>query len=409
VKFRFTILVFLAAVAVAQPGAERAASIIGRVVNAQTREPVRRVVIEISGPNNKWHEFSDGEGHFGFRGPKPGEYELIAHREGFTDHSYHVAPSDFDPAKQLTIELLPQGVIAGKVVDGFGQPLQRAKVQALRPGSPNGNIAVFTFSDTNDLGEYRLSGLDPGTYRVHAAYREGGRDDFSSTPVTMGSAYYGGPGKPAELAVNAGAVIAGIDFVLNPVRPVTLRGTVHSDTGTPVDRATLWIAGQGGEGSHNANAEKGKFEIADVSPGTYTIAAETIRTTSPYFGVATIEVRGEDVGGIDIVMRPSPKIEGLFRVEGGDVSSLKLGTIYFRRTDGVLMMGMTPVHAAADGTFDVVLHPGEYAFTFAYSRDNFDVQAVTLDGKRINDWKLQIESAAESKKLIVVLKPKGKP
>jgi hypothetical protein len=304
---------------------------------------------------------------------------------------------------------VPQGLIAGKVVDGFGQPLHSAKIQALRSGSRNGNLENLASTDTNDLGEYRLSGLDPGTYRIRATYRDGQRHELDPTPITTASAFYGGPDKPAELAVKAGAVIGGIDFVLNPVRPATLRGTVHSDTGTPIDRAALWIAGQGGEGSHNGNAENGTFEIGGVSPGTYTIAAESIRTTAPYFGLATVEVRGEDVGAIDIVMRPSPKIEGSFRVEGEEVSSLKLGTIYFRRTDGVLMMGMTPAHAAADGTFDVVLHPGEYAFTFTYSRDNFIVQAVTLDGQRINDWKLQIESSADPKKLTIVMKPKGQP
>jgi hypothetical protein len=82
VKFRFTIIAFLVVAAVAQTGAERITPIAGRIVNAQTRDPVRRVVIEISGPNNKWHEFSDGEGHFRFLDLKPGEYELIAHRDG---------------------------------------------------------------------------------------------------------------------------------------------------------------------------------------------------------------------------------------------------------------------------------------------------------------------------------------
>jgi hypothetical protein len=409
VKFRFTIIAFLVVAAVAQTGAERIAPIAGRIVNAQTRDPVRRVVIEISSPNNKWHEFSDAEGHFRFLDLKPGEYELIAHRDNFTDRSYHVERSDFDPSKQLTIELFPQGLIAGRVVDGFGQPLQSAKIQALRSGSRNGNLDNFASTDTNDLGEYRLSGLDPGTYRIRATYRDGQRHELDPTPITTASAFYGGSDKPAELVVKAGAVIGGIDFVLNPVRPATLRGTVRSDTGTAVDRAALWITGQAGEGAHNVQAIRGKFEIRDVSPGIYTISAHHIGTEAPQFGLITVDVRGEDVEGLDIVMRPSPKIEGRFRVEGGDVSSLKLGAIYFRRTDGVLMMGMTPAHAAADGTFEVVLHPGEYAFTFAYSRDNFNVQAVTLDDKRIDDWKLQIESSADPKKLTIVLKPKGKP
>jgi hypothetical protein len=133
----------------------------------------------------------------------------------------------------------------------------------------------------------------------------------------------------------------------------------------------LWIMGKTGEGGHNATGEGGKFEIADVGPGTYTISAETLgvnsarlsalasipnrnsdfsdhllkaaeegRGSAPLFGVTTVEVSGSDVDSIVIVLKPIPRVEAEFRVEGAGATDLKLGPIYFNRTDRITAMPM---------------------------------------------------------------------
>jgi hypothetical protein len=413
VRVWFTILLSTCyAVAGPQPAPEpeSTAGIFGRVVNAETHEAVRRAVIKIYTAKDQWYVFTDGAGRFTFPSLVPGEYNLIAHRDGYTDRAYKVEQSDFDARKELPIELRPQGVITGKAVDGSGQALQSAQIEALGSGIPGGNIQVVSSAATNDLAEFRLSGLDPGTYRLRATYREGGRSiEFDSTPLTTATSYYGGSEKPAEIIVQASSVTTGIDFVLNAVRPVTVRGTLHTENGVMTERAILMIMGTAGEGGHNGDAKEGKFELGDLGPGIYTISAETLNKTAPLFGMSTVQVRGEDVDGVDLVMRPIPKIEGEIRIEDKDPADLKVASVYFIRNPPVTMMTVEIGHPDKDRKFTLALIPGEYIFSIDTSANKLAVRSVTLDDKPITDGKLHIDISPEPRKLVIVLGSKSKP
>ena len=383
--------------------------IFGRVVNIETDEAVRRAVVKVYTSRDQWDEFTDSDGRFRFPALAPGEYTLIVHRDGYTDRAYKVERSDFDLQKELRIQLHPQGVITGKVVDGLGQALQAAQIQALATRTRGGRNPVLTSADTNDLGEYRLSGLDPGTYRLRAMYRDGRASELDPTPVRMATSYFGGSERAAELTVKAGSVTTGIDFVLNPVRPVTVRGTLHTETGALAEPATLWIMGLAGEGGHNDTGEDGTFEISDVGPGTYTISAETRNRSAPLFGIATVEIHGANVEAIDIVLRPIPKIDCELRVERGVSVDLKQGSIYFTRTEQVTALSMQIGHPDNNGRFTVALIPGEYSLSFDEWSSKLGVQSVTLDDKPITNWKLQIDGSLEAKKLVIVLESKPRP
>jgi Carboxypeptidase regulatory-like domain len=398
VKSWLLLVVFVALTGSAQQTASRpTAALFGRVVNAVTQEPVRRASVKIYNTKDQWDELTDGEGRFKFPPLLRAEYKFMVHRDGFTERSYKVELSDFDDPKELPIELFPQGVIAGKVVDGFGQPLQRAEIQALRADQAGGS------EWTNDLGEYRLSGLDPGSYRIRVTYREGRESELDPTPITTASAT-----KAIELTVKPGALISGIDFVLNPVRPVSVRGTIHTETGQPVDRASFSLAGPNGESSGPGNIDAGKFEIPDVSPGSYTILAKTFDKTAPLFGSVTVEVRGEDVSGVDLTMHPSPKIEGRIQVESGNIENLDSIHILFRPADHMHWSTELALPDRA-GAFTVGLNPGEYTLTMPPLPDDFVVETVTLDEAPLTNWKIKIDSSVDPKKLVIVLAPKKQP
>ncbi len=354
-------------------------------------------------------ELTDGEGRFKFPPLKRAEYGLATHRDGFTDRTYKVELSDFDQPKELPVELFPQGVITGKVVDGYGQPLQDVRIEALPVLPGKTNPQVDTGESTNDLGEYRVSGLNPGIYKVRATYRDGRESEFDSTPITTASSFFGDAAKPTEFTVKAGTVIAGIDFVLNPVRPVSVHGTVRTEQGQPVDRATLWIASSDG-GGHNGSAEDGKFEISDVSPGRYTISAETLDKTMPLFGAGSVEVRGEDVSGINLVMHPTPKIEGQIQVAGGgDDANLSKVQIMFLTRDRTQLMPMVLEHPDNAGAFGVALRPGEYTLTVQLLPGNLQVAKVMLDDTLVTNWKIRVDSSSAPKKLVIVLSRKDPP
>lgn len=412
---------------------EPKAGIFGRVVSAGTHEPIRRAAIKVISGKDELNEFTDGEGRFRFPSLAPGDYLLIAHRDGFTDRAYKVERSDFVEQKELPVQLLPQAVIAGKTVDGLGQPLGSAQVEALGSLSPGGKLEVIASVTTNDLGEYRLSGLNPGAYRLRASYHGGG-GEFDPTPRTTASSYYGGSEKASEIRVKAGSLISGIDFTLNPARPATVRGTLRTESGVLNDAVTLWISGRTGEGGHNATGKDGKFEITDVGPGSYTISAETLAVgaeamriappgieqnpdilamrkkmlddlskSEPLFGMTTVEVHGADVDSVEVVLRPLAEIQGEFRWEDGGTKNPTPGTVYFMQTDRITAMPMMMVQSDQDGKFTIRLIPGEYHVAFDEEINKVGVQRVTLDDKPITEWKLQIDGPAETKKLIIVL------
>ena len=383
------------------------ASLFGRVINAQTRQPVHRAAIKIYRGNDQWDQFTDGDGRFQFPPIKRDKYGLVVHRDGYSDRAYLVEVSDFDNPKELPIELFPQAVITGRVADALGMPLQDARVEALPSLTRDGSADVVSAAATNDLGEYRLSGLNPGTYQIRATFRGGRESEFDPTPVTIATAFYGGAEKHADLLIKAGATTNGIDFVLNPVRPASIRGTVTTETGQLVDHAALWIIGRSGEGGHNADARDGKFEIADVGAGSYTISAETPNSALPAaYGIIAVKVAGSDVNGVEIVVRPSPKIRGRVQVEGADLAVQKL-MVFFIRGDRTELMPMKIAHPDPSGMFDLALNPGDYTLTVGELPPTVSVQRATLDGKPILNWRLSVDSSADTKQLVIVLSPRA--
>ncbi|MDP8979666.1 MAG: carboxypeptidase-like regulatory domain-containing protein [Acidobacteriota bacterium] len=386
-----------------------ATGIFGRVVNATTHEPVRRAIVKVYTSRDQWDEFTDGEGRFRFPDLARDEYTLIAHRDGYTDSSYTVERSDFDVHKELPVELRPQAVITGRVVDRFGQALPSAQIQALAPRTRGGKLEVMGSAETNDLGEYRLASLNPATYRLRADYREGRANEYDPTPLTQVSSYYGGAEKPAEIAVKAGSLITGINFILNPVRPFTIRGTLQAESGILTESVSMWITGHAGEGGHSGTGRDGKFEIGDLGPGAYTIHARTSDKTTPLFGNATVEVRNSDVDALTLVLRPIPKVDGEVRVEGDASTDLKLRSIIFVPTDQDALLNMQMADPDKDRRFTVALIPGEYLFSFNPAIAGVDVQRVTLDGKPATNGKLLIDGSPEAKKLVIILGPKARP
>src|SRR5262245_51902995 len=75
---------------------EPRAGIFGRVLDADTREAVRRAAVKIYTSKDQWDELTDGEGRFRFSELVPGDYTLIAHRDSYTDRAYKLERSDFE-------------------------------------------------------------------------------------------------------------------------------------------------------------------------------------------------------------------------------------------------------------------------------------------------------------------------
>ena len=128
------------------------------------------------------------------------------------------------------------GVIAGRILDEFGDPMTGAQIVPMRYMFINGERRMQRLGGggaTNDLGEYRIHGLSPGRYFVSvsfSSYRSGDRND----QVAYAPTYYAGTGNVAEaqrLTIAAGQTIPAINMTLLPVVAVRVSGVALDGVG----------------------------------------------------------------------------------------------------------------------------------------------------------------------------------
>jgi hypothetical protein len=143
------------------------ASVEGVAIKAGTTEPVAHARVMLTSVEGRLADSrvadTDDRGRFIFRGVIAGTYRLLAQHDAFvraTGQTVTITPGQ--ALRDLVIAMTPTGVITGRVVDEYGDPVPDVYVRASLKES------VFE-TTTNDLGEYRLFGLPPGAYTVNAA------------------------------------------------------------------------------------------------------------------------------------------------------------------------------------------------------------------------------------------------
>lgn len=124
---------------------------------------------------------TDQEGRFAFERLTPGTYRIDAQKTGYAplldlSRARTVEVGAGQAIDGVDLQLQRGAVIAGKLLDPAGDPLPEARVMALRrvspPGAPPRLMPAFgPGQPTNDLGEFRVSGLPPGEYFVAAMPR----------------------------------------------------------------------------------------------------------------------------------------------------------------------------------------------------------------------------------------------
>ncbi|MES1262470.1 MAG: carboxypeptidase-like regulatory domain-containing protein, partial [Acidobacteriota bacterium] len=151
-------------------------SLDGSVVNAATGEPVARARVMLMGPRGQTGVTADNAGRWSFSNAACGQTQILAMKPGFLQGSFGqprlgaafrpVILAGGEALHDLKIQLTPQAVVTGKAVDDQGDPMMGVQISALAPRVMEGRRAFQpgVMVTTNDLGEYRLAGLQPGKY-----------------------------------------------------------------------------------------------------------------------------------------------------------------------------------------------------------------------------------------------------
>jgi len=158
------------------------ATLEGRAIISTTGEPVSGVSLALRAlpPGTDTVKVaSDADGRFSFEEMEPGSYILSASRSGGFLAEVYGAGSPGSSGTPLTLSagqvltniefrLTPLGVISGTVVDDRGNPMSGVLVTATGAASMANRIEL-----SNDAGEFRFSGLAPGSYTLMAIPSEG--------------------------------------------------------------------------------------------------------------------------------------------------------------------------------------------------------------------------------------------
>jgi protocatechuate 3,4-dioxygenase beta subunit len=298
--------------------------------------PMMRPAMPPSGPMAiPPQAMTDQDGRFVFNSVAPGEYRIDVQKTGFASsadpmtrpRTYTVAAGQ--ALDNISIVLQKGAVISGKVLDQQGEPVTDAHVMALRritpPGATTASPRLIPApmqgpQQTNDIGEYRVSGLPPGEYFLAASPRSMGfggpgmastTGNGGGTPTTT-TTYYPGTVDQAgaqPITVAAGAEVSNIVFVLQSVPAYRVSGIVVDENGAPIAHAMVMLMTDPRSGmmfmGPRGNAETGddgRFSIGDVTPGTYRLNASvpTIMSSGGAIaggGVGFSEVSGGRGGG----------------------------------------------------------------------------------------------------------------
>ena len=342
------------------------ARIRGRVVSADTGTPLRRAQVRAGATAIRTSRLAstDSEGRYEFQNLPAGRYTISVSKAGYVGLEFGQRrpfeggrPLDLGEAQiaeQIDFALPRGSVIAGRITDDAGDPIIGAAVQAMRyqylPGGRRRLQAVsqsWLSGMTNDLGEYRLFGLMPGTYVVSAHGQSTGIVSLTQPgPQTGGlsaidtrdgfiQTYYPGTASLAEaqpVLVNLSEEAAA-SFSLAIGRLSKISGNVRqSDGGVPTGsminlRPNYITGGEMGGWGNSPVAADGSFSFANVAPGQYLLEVEPRRAAydartgaqmregadlaqMPESARLSITVGGSDIAGLAITTRPGITISG---------------------------------------------------------------------------------------------------
>ena len=315
----------------------------GQVIEDGTNTPVAdaRVFVvlddERAAPDGSPPEaLSDRDGRYQFDMLTPGRYHIAAQKDGFAPPMDPSTMQIFEVAAGqvldgLTVSLRRGGAFAGRVLDPQRQPIANVGVTALlKRLSRNDQPAGVATSgppllmpsgqgQTNDLGEFRISGLWPGEYVIVAAAQStfGGAATQPAAATTTAATYFPGTADVSAaqpVAVQSDETVSDLIIPLVSVPAFKISGVVVDGAGAPVANAMVMLMG-GQRGTDlllslvvgpplmSQSDAGGRFTFGDVPAGAYTLRAD-----AGFGGGSALSASPTHSGSMSTVLREATRV-----------------------------------------------------------------------------------------------------
>lgn len=192
--------------------AQTSGVIAGRVVDADTGDPLRNAQVIAKTTRDLPPVLTDADGRFSIAAPAVGGSTVSVAKAGYAKTTVKLQ----SPARTVEVKLSKGTVISGAVMDDKGDPVIGVSVIVETVPLKGQAAAVVVAPLTDDLGEYRASGLESGQVTVSIF--------ASPTAIRMMSGnggvtiQVGGPGDPQQRVYFPGVpnVAQAATFTLRP-------------------------------------------------------------------------------------------------------------------------------------------------------------------------------------------------
>ena len=353
----------------------------GTVVNDEEQaQPVRRAIVTLTGPDLRPSRgaVTDDEGRFAIANLPAGRFTLTVSRAAYVTSVYGakrpgrpgtpITVAAGANVSDLRVRLWRGAVLAGVVRDISGAPVPRIPVTAI-PAKPVTSTSIFTLSNngatTNEQGEFRIFGLEPGAYVVMASPASGGSPiqmqreseidalleslrrrtpapaaptpSTSPRPLDNAPVYYPAAVTAAQatvLTLTAGQEIPGLDLTLRRIETATVSGAVRLPDGRPAAGAPVQMTLKLPDGPFrpetglvlNATTDaEGRFRLVQAAPGDYQLVARAAATPPPpptpgistpgpigpqLWASTSLAIGGADIEGLALTVAPGFTMTG---------------------------------------------------------------------------------------------------
>jgi protocatechuate 3,4-dioxygenase beta subunit len=427
--------------ATAQTPATDTGTATGSVFDGEGR-PIEGAIVNFSTQFSDQHRVvTTADGRFVFRG-LPGRYRVSAAKTGYLAGGAYETYSP-EPWKHVDIranEIVPNisfklwklAVISGSVEDENGDPVPGLGIVLLHARTVNGRERFDDFGraarpQTNDLGEFRLSSIQPGKYIV-AALPARRRD---AAPIALPRFFPTGSTQPADaipLSIGAGDDRSGFLLKMLPAKVFSISGTLVGGPAEMTSPVRLLISDnemlEGLEVAQAYLSTEGRFDFSNVPAGSYRLAfsqftpgttltneltatpnlmvgarrpvAERGAAEETYWGDLRVDLGDKNLTDVALTVTHGTQICGRVKFDGASspptTDVIEEGSIIIHSSE--LNLAQLPqIPVKSDGTFcSVGVLNGKYLFEAFFRGSTWNLVAIHDQGREVTAEAIEVKN-----------------
>ncbi|HEY1220783.1 MAG TPA: carboxypeptidase-like regulatory domain-containing protein [Bryobacteraceae bacterium] len=408
----------------------------GVIVDSETGSPIANASVALSTGGQAGSDMpttTGADGRFAFDAPRgtlrlsaavAGSSQVYGEMSPFADMGCAVITGPDQDTAHLVFRWHRPAVIAGRVMDDQGEPVENARVQLFYSGVVDGHarVAPLNEASTNDRGDYRIWDIPAAAYYVAVLaqpwYGNTGlaRSSQAQPRPSYAAVYYPDTAdvtRAVPLKVQPGEE-AHADFTLAPVAAATV--TVNCDGGVASAEAsfpqrggtmTASVTAQGIGGAETAAPQQAfgrcPLAVGGVLPGHYLVRLSDMEeAASPSAGQRWIDVGAGDIT-VSISLHPAAAVSGKVTLKNGAARPGGILIRLYRELDN----RSEEAAIGVDGGFSFPrVEPGKYIVMV--SGAGYHAETVRAGDTALPGAVLNIEDGVEARLSVVVSDEDGR-